>query len=98
MLADVRSKFPGREDIQFVAINADEDEAGVAPFLKDQKPAGTLVYADGVNRAFHVESIPTVLVLDRGGKIVYRMQGFAPDGFADLAAAAITKASAAPVP
>jgi hypothetical protein len=98
MLADVRLKFSGHEDVQFVAINADEDEAGVASFLKDQKPAGTPVFADGVNRAFHIESIPTVLVLDKGGKIAYRTQGFAPDGFADLAAAAITKASAAPAP
>jgi thiol-disulfide isomerase/thioredoxin len=98
MLADVRSKFSGREDVQFVAINADEDEAGVALFVKNQKPAGMPVFADGVNLAFRVESIPTVLVLDKAGKIAYRTQGFAPDGFAELAAAAITKASAAPAP
>ena len=98
MLAEVRTKFSGREDVVFLAINADEDESVVAPFLQDQKPGGTLVFADGVNHAFHVESIPTILVLDRSGKIAYRTQGFAPDGFADLAAAAITKASAAPAP
>jgi len=56
------------------------------------------VFADGINHAFHVESIPTVLILDKSGKMAYRTQGFAPDGFADLAAAAITKASAAPAP
>jgi hypothetical protein len=37
-------------------------------------------------------------VLDKGGKIAYRTQGYAPDSFTDLAAAAITKASAATVP
>ena len=98
MLAEVRTKFSGREDVVFLAINADEDESVVAPFLQDQKPGGTLVFADGVNRAFHVESIPTILVLDKAGKIAYRTQGFAPDGFADLAGAAITKASASPAP
>ena len=98
MLADVRTKFSGREDVVFLAINADEDESAVAPFLQDQKPGGTLVFADGVNQAFHVESIPTILVLDKAGKIAYRTQGFAPDGFADLAGAAITKASAATAP
>jgi len=98
MLADVRTKFSGRNDVVFLAINADEDESVVAPFLQDQKPGGTLVFADGVNQAFHVESIPTILVLDKAGKIAYRTQGFAPDGFADLAGAAITKASAATVP
>ncbi len=93
MLADVRTKFSGRDDVVFLAVNADEDEAAVAPYLVERKPGGTLVFADGVNKAFHVESIPTVLVLDKSGKVAYHTQGFAPDGFADLAAAAITKAS-----
>jgi len=98
MLADVRTKFSGRDDVVFLAINADEDESLVSPFLQDRKPGGILVFGDGVGQAFHVESIPTVLVLDKAGKIAYRTQGFAPDGFADLAAAAITKASAVPAP
>ncbi|HSZ18873.1 MAG TPA: TlpA disulfide reductase family protein [Candidatus Acidoferrum sp.] len=98
MLADVRTKFSGRDDVVFLAVNADEEESLVAPFLQDQKPGGTLIFADGVNHALHVESIPTILVLDKGGKIAYRTQGYAPDGFTDLAAAAITKASAATAP
>ncbi len=98
MLAEVRTKFSGREDVVFLAVNADEEESLVAPYLQDQKPGGTLIFADGVSQAFHVESIPTILVLDKTGKIAYRTQGFAPDGFADLAAAAITKASAATAP
>jgi thiol-disulfide isomerase/thioredoxin len=98
MLSDVRTKFSGRDDVVFLAINADENESLAAPFLQDRKLGGTLVFADGVNHAFHVESIPTILVLDKAGKIAYRTQGFASDDFPDLAAAAITKASAAPAP
>jgi thiol-disulfide isomerase/thioredoxin len=95
MLADVRARFAGRDDVVFLAVNSDEDESAVAPFLKNQKPGGTLVFADGVKKAFHVESIPTIIVLDKSGKVAYRNQGYAPDGFADLASTAITKASAA---
>jgi len=98
MMADVRTKFSGRDDVVFLAVNADEEEPLVAPYLQDQKPGGTLVFSDGVNQAFHVESIPTILVLDKAGKIAYRAQGYAPDGFADLASAAITKASAVTAP
>ncbi len=98
LLADVRTKFSGREDVIFFTVNADENESLVAPFLQEQKPGGTLVFADGISQPFHVDSIPTVLVIDKAGKIVYRAQGFAPDGFSDLASAAITKASAAPAP
>jgi thiol-disulfide isomerase/thioredoxin len=98
MLADVRTKFSGRDDVVFLAINSDENESLVAPFLQNQKPGGALLFADGINQSFHVESIPTFLVLDKAGKIAYRTQGYAPDGFSDLASAAITKASAAPAP
>ena len=98
MMSGIRTKFSGRDEVIFLAVNADEDESQVAPFLQVQKPGGTLVFADDVNRAFHVESIPTILVLDKAGKIAYRMQGFAPDGFVDIAVAAITKASASPAP
>ena len=95
MLGDLRTKFAGRDDVVFVAINGDEDEAGVAPFLIREKVGGNLVFSDGIDQAFHVQSIPTILVLDKGGKIAYRTQGFAPDGFADLASAAIAKAAGA---
>jgi tetratricopeptide (TPR) repeat protein len=98
LLAGVRTKFAGRDDVIFLSVNADEEESLVAPFVKEETPGGVLVFADGINRAFHVESIPTFLILDKAGKIAYRMQGFAPDGLADLATAAITKASAAPAP
>jgi thiol-disulfide isomerase/thioredoxin len=98
LLSEIRTKFAGRDDVVFLTVNADEEESLVAPFLQGQKLGGTVVFADGIQQAFHVESIPTVLVLDRTGKIAYREQGFAPDGFGDLAAAAITKASSAPAP
>jgi thiol-disulfide isomerase/thioredoxin len=98
MLADVRKKFAGRDDVVSMTVNTDEDEGLVQPFLQGQKLDGTLVFADGVDQALHVASIPTIIVLDRSGKIAYRSQGFAPDGFVDAVAAAITKASAAAAP
>jgi len=98
LLSDIRKKFAGRDDVVSMAVNTDEDEALVAPFLQAQKPEGTLVFADGLDQAFHVVSIPTIIVLDRTGKIAYRSQGFAADGFVDAVSAAITKASAAPAP
>ncbi len=98
MLGELRAKFAGRQDVVFLTINADEDESLVAPFLKEQSLGGTLLFADGVRQSLKVESIPTVLVLDKAGKTAYRTQGFVPDGFADLASAAIAKASASPAP
>jgi hypothetical protein len=47
-----------------------------------------VVYADGLDHFFSVNSFPTVLIIDRTGKIVYRTDGFGPDTFEqDLTAA-----------
>jgi thiol-disulfide isomerase/thioredoxin len=93
LLSNVRKKFAGRDDVVFVAVNNDEEQARVGLFLKEQKVEGTLVFADGLDSALKVESIPTIIVLDRAGKVAYRTQGFAPDNFVDALSAAITKAS-----
>ena len=95
LLADVRVKVPGHDDVLTLAVNVDEDGTLAAPFLEEQKVEGTTVFADGLDQAFHVESIPTVIVLDRAGKVVYRTQGYAPDDFVDAASGAVTKALAA---
>jgi len=94
LLTDARTKISGRDEVLTFAVNADEDGSLAAPFLEDHPVEGNLVFADGLDKAFHVESLPTILILDRSGKVVYRAQGYAPDGFADTVAAAITKALA----
>jgi thiol-disulfide isomerase/thioredoxin len=93
LLSDVRKKFAGRDDVVFLAVNNDEEEGRVGPFLKVQKVEGTLVFADGLDSALKVDSIPTIIVLDHTGKIAYRTQGFAPDNFIDALWGAITKVS-----
>jgi tetratricopeptide (TPR) repeat protein len=90
-LSDMRKKFAGRDDVVFLAVNKDEDESQVTPFLKEMKFEGTLVFADGLDTLLKVETIPTIIVFDHAGKIAYRTQGFVPDNFSDALSAAITK-------
>ena len=94
MLSGTRKKFAGRDDVIFLTVNKDEDEHLVAPYLKEMKFEGTLVFADGLDTALKVETIPTIIVLDHAGKVAYRSQGFVPDNFSEALSAAITKASA----
>jgi thiol-disulfide isomerase/thioredoxin len=98
LLAGVRAKFASRDDVVSLSANVDEEESTIKPFLKEQKVDGTLVFADGLDQALRVTSIPTIIILDRAGKTVYRAQGYAPDDLVDAASAAITKAAAAPAP
>jgi thiol-disulfide isomerase/thioredoxin len=95
VLSDTRKKFAGRNDVVFLSVNNDEDESQVAVFLKEIKFEGTLVFADGLDTLLKVQTIPTIIVLDRAGKIAYRNQGFVPDNFSDALSAAITKTSGA---
>jgi thioredoxin-related protein len=39
-----------------------------------------------------VNSLPTVIVLDRAGKIAFRMDGYLPEGFTESLTAAIQEA------
>jgi len=75
----VARQFQGLADIVFLAADCDEDESLVPPYLQEEKPRTTVVFADGLDRLLAVNSFPTVVVLDRAGKIAYRAEGFDPD-------------------
>jgi thiol-disulfide isomerase/thioredoxin len=90
--AQVAKNYAGNPQIDFYAVNTDEDEAAVAPFLAREKWSVPSVYADGLDVFMKVESLPTVVILDRAGKISYRADGFMPDGFPETLTAAIQAA------
>jgi len=75
----VAAEFGNRSDVLFLAADCDEDETLVPPYLKEEKPKTTVVFADGLDRLLAVYTFPTLIVLDRDGKIAYRGEGFDPD-------------------
>lgn len=75
MLIQVAKSYTGNPDVAFLAVNTDEDEAQVAPFLQREKWDIPIAFADGLDDFLKVESLPTVIVLDHDGKIVYRVGG-----------------------
>jgi thiol-disulfide isomerase/thioredoxin len=79
----VAKNYVGNGDIVFYAVNTDEDESLVAPFLNHEKWDVAVVYADGLDEFVKVQSLPTVLIVDRAGKITYRINGYPPEGFAE---------------
>jgi thiol-disulfide isomerase/thioredoxin len=79
----VAKSYAGNTEIVFYAVNTDEDESLVAPFLGHEKWDVPVVYADGLDDFVKVQSLPTVLILDRAGKITYRINGYPPEGFAE---------------
>jgi len=75
MLIQIAKAYGGNPNVVFLAVNTDEDETQVAPFLQREKWDIPIAFADGLDAFLKVESLPTVIVLDRDGKTVYRVGG-----------------------
>jgi thiol-disulfide isomerase/thioredoxin len=94
LFARVAADFQANADVLFLAANCDEDESLVKGYLEEDKPRTAVVFADGLDRFFTVNSYPTVMVIDRAGKIAYRSDGFEPDAFEPNLTAAVRRALA----
>ena len=75
----VAAHFSGDKDVLFFGLNCDEDESLVAPYLAEERPKTTVLFADGLDRLLSVNAFPTTVILDRAGKVAYRSDGFDPD-------------------
>jgi thiol-disulfide isomerase/thioredoxin len=77
----IAAQYVSRNDVVFYALNCDDDETLVLPFVQAEKPKTATLFADGLERLLDVNSFPTTLVLDRTGKIAFRSDGFDAEGF-----------------
>jgi thiol-disulfide isomerase/thioredoxin len=86
------AEFQGDPNVLFLSADCDDDESLVAPYLEEVKPRTTVVFADGLGDLFHVEAFPTVIVLDRTGRVSYRTDGFGDEAFPTELSAAVHRA------
>src|SRR6266481_6147414 len=96
LFARVAADFQANPDVLFLAADCDEDESLVAGYLQEHKPRTPVVFADGLERFFTVNAFPTVIVIDRAGKMAYRTNGFDPDAFESNVAPVIRRVLAQP--
>jgi len=87
----VAAHFAGEKDVLFYGLNCDEDESLVAPYLAEERPKTTILFADGLDILLRVNSFPTTVILDRAGKVAYRSDGFDPDDIEKVLTEAITR-------
>ena len=92
LFARVSMNFQPSSDVLFLAADCDEDESLVKPYLEGKKSSVPAVFADGLDRFFSVNAFPTVMVIDRDGKVAYRSNGFDPDSFESELTAAVRRA------
>jgi thiol-disulfide isomerase/thioredoxin len=96
LFAHVAAEFHGLSSVLFLSANCDEDETLVPAYLQEAKPRTEFVFADGLDRLFSVDSFPTVIVIDRDGKVAFRSNGFSPDTFEQELLAAVKRALVPP--
>jgi thiol-disulfide isomerase/thioredoxin len=84
--------FASDPGVLFLEADCDDDETLVPPYLQEVKPHTAVVFADGLDRLLAVNSFPTVVILDRTGKIVYRAEGYREDSFEQALTAAVHEA------
>jgi thiol-disulfide isomerase/thioredoxin len=98
LFARVAANFHSDPEVLFLSANCDDDESLAVNYLKENKPRTTAVFADGFDRFYTVNSFPTVLVIDREGKVFYRTDGFDPETVESYLSSAVHRALAEPVP
>jgi len=90
----VAAEFQSDPNVLFLAADCDDDESLVAPYLDEVKPRTTTVFADGLDDLFRVDAFPTLIILDRSGKVSYRSDGFGDSSFVSELSAAVHRALA----
>ena len=96
ILGNIAKKYAANADVAFLGVNSDEDETLVPRFLAGVKWGFPVAYSDGLKEYLGVDAFPTVIILDRDGKTVFRVAGFPETGYVDALTAAIHSAAGPP--
>jgi thiol-disulfide isomerase/thioredoxin len=92
MIENLMKHYAQAKDIVFIAVDADEDQSLVRPFVKEQEWKDAGYFEDGLARNLTISQIPTVLVVDPAGHISSRLIGLVPDKFEEMLTARIEEA------
>ena len=85
MLRDLNKKYSGKP-FQLIGISSDQDEDAWRAFIEKQRMSWSeyIDLSGAVQEAFHVDSYPTYIVLDKDGVIRFRQSGLSDVTGGDL--------------
>jgi thiol-disulfide isomerase/thioredoxin len=83
LLERVVENFRNEPAAVFLAVNVDEDRTGVPAFLKEEQWTTQVAYSQGLERLLGVQSLPTLVIFDRNGRVVFRQEGLDYATFVD---------------
>ena len=83
LVDQVAKNFRTDSSAAFLSLNVDQDRSGVPTFLKQEGWTLPVAYAQGLDQLLSVRELPTLVIFDRQGRIVYREDGVNPGSFAE---------------
>jgi thiol-disulfide isomerase/thioredoxin len=92
LLERVLETFRAEKSVEFLAVNTDEEPSVVSDFVKDAGWKVPVVYARGLDGALGIRALPTVLILDAKGRVVFRQVGIDPGSFVTTLEAKVRQA------
>ncbi len=96
LLERVEESFRNEPATAFLAVNVDEDRDGVASFLAQERWTTPVVYAQGLDHLLGVRALPTVMIFDRTGRVVFREEGLDLSTFVETLEKKVREALAQP--
>ena len=88
----VKQRFQDNSSVVFLSIDTDEDREPVKRFLEEEKWSDQVYFEDGLSRALRIATIPTTIIVEKGGRVFSRMNGYAPGRFVEALTAQIRDA------
>jgi len=83
LLERVTEDFRNQPAAVFLAVNVDENQASVPAYLKQERWTTPVAYAQGLDRLMAVVSLPTLIIFDRNGGVMFRQEGLSVPTFVD---------------
>jgi thiol-disulfide isomerase/thioredoxin len=83
LIEKVAGGFPSDSGASFLSLNTDQDRSGVAAFLKKQGWTLPVAYSQGLEELLNVRALPTLVIFDRQGRVVFRQDGVDPGSFVE---------------
>ncbi len=98
LFEQVMENFRDNPAVTFLAVNVDENRRGVPDYVREENWSVPVVYARGLDTLLGVNGLPTVLILDPEGRVVFRQVGLDPGSFVPTLDKKVREALARPTP
>jgi thiol-disulfide isomerase/thioredoxin len=79
----IAGSFRSEPDAVFLSLNTDQDRGGVQAYLRQEGWTLPVAYAQGLDHLFAVTELPTLLIFNREGRVVFRQNGLDPGSFVE---------------